>query len=264
MKAILWLVVLAVIFFLYVRYVERHNIYFPFKEIHTTPQRIGLDYEDVYFKTEDDKRLHGWYIPRRGAKLTFFFCHGNAGNVGHRLEKIALFNKQGFNVFIFDYRGYGKSMGAPSEAGLYKDTRAAYNYLTAKRNIAKDNIVLYGESLGGAVLIDLAQAENPRALITEEAFTSVKDMAKVVYPFVPGFMISTKFDSISKIKNVSCPKLIIHSVDDEIVPFYLGERLFAAARPPKEMLKIRGAHNTAFFDSIEEIKKGIASFLEKE
>jgi fermentation-respiration switch protein FrsA (DUF1100 family) len=263
MKIILWLVIVGALFFLYVRYVERHNIYFPFKEIQSTPEVIGLGYEDVYFETGDGKRLHGWFIPRGEAKFTFLFAHGNAGNIGHRLEKLAVFNDMGFNVFIFDYRGYGKSEGAPSEAGLYRDAGAAYNYLIEKRDIAEGNIIFYGESLGGAVLIDLATEKKPGALITEEAFTSVSDMARIVYPFVPTFMISSKFDSLSKIKNVAAPKLIIHSVDDEIVLFRLGEKLFSAAAPPKEMLKIRGSHNTAFFDSVKEVRGGIEDFFGK-
>jgi fermentation-respiration switch protein FrsA (DUF1100 family) len=262
MKVILWLIAMFVLFFLYVKYVERHNVYFPSREIQFTPGEIKLPYEEAYFETEDKKRLCGWFVPREGAGFTILFAHGNAGNISHRLEKLLVFHEMGFNTFIFDYRGYGKSEGSPSEAGLYKDAEAAYSYLTEKRKIGKDSIIFYGESLGGAVLIDLATKKSPKALITEEAFTSIVDMAKVVYPFIPGFMISTKFDSLSKIGNIATPKLVIHSRDDEIVPFYLGEKLFNAAKPPKKMLKIRGAHNMAFFDSQEEVKRGIRDFLE--
>jgi len=264
MKILFWLVVIVVLFVISVKYIERRNIYFPMKGNNINPQAIGLPYEDIHFETSDKKRLHGWFIPSATGKgPTVLFCHGNGGNIGHRLEKILILHDLGLNVFIFDYRGYGTSAGSPSEAGLYRDGDAAYNYLVAKRAVAKDSIILYGESLGGGVAVDLASRVKVKALITEDAFSSTIDIAKVVYPFVPGFMIAEKFDAVRKIKDVSCPKLIIHSVNDEIVPFYLGEKLFDAARPPKDFLEIRGSHNTAFLDSREKFTEGIRSFLKK-
>jgi fermentation-respiration switch protein FrsA (DUF1100 family) len=164
-------------------------------------------------------------------------------------------------VFIFDYRGYGKSQGAPSESGLYLDAKAAYDYLAGERGVSKDAVILYGESIGGIVAIDLAQNKEIKALITEEAFTSVKDMSAMAYPFLPYFIFSSRFNALSKIKNVTCPKLVIHSVDDEIVPFPLGEKLFDAAPPPKKFLKLRGSHNTAFLESGQGFRDGIRYFL---
>ncbi|MFC1482978.1 alpha/beta hydrolase, partial [Candidatus Margulisiibacteriota bacterium] len=196
------------------------------------------------------------------AEFTIIFCHGNAGNISHRLEKIQILYNLDLNIFIFDYRGYGKSKGKPSETGLYKDVAAAFDYLTYQRNISGNTIILYGESIGGCVAIDLAQKVTARALITEETFTSIHDMATIHYPFIPRFMISSQFDALSKIKNVDCPKLIIHSVDDEIVPYYLGEKLFEAARLPKKLLQLHGSHNTAFLDSKEQFKEGLRIFLD--
>ena len=262
MKFVLWLVILIVLFLVSIRYMERHSIYFPMREITATPGLVGLPYEDIYFDTSDNKTLNGWFIAGDEAEFTVIFCHGNAGNISHRLEKISIFHGLGLNMFIFDYRGYGKSGGIPSESGLYKDIRAAYRYLTEERKIPGDNIILYGESIGGAVVIDLAQEENVGALITEETFTSVKDMAGIAYPFMPNIIFSSRFDSIPKIKKITCPKLIIHSVDDEIVPFHMGEKLFNAAGPPKRFLKIRGTHNTAFLDSEERFTEGIRAFLD--
>ena len=263
MRIRLWLAAFIIFFFIWVRYIERHSIYFPMKEITVTPRAIGLPYEEVYFETSDNKKLCGWFISGDKTEPTIIFCHGNAGNISHRLEKIAVFHDLGFNIFIFDYRGYGKSEGGPSESGLYKDARAAYDYLTVKMGIPAGDIILYGESIGGVVAADLASVKNVKALITEEAFTSTRDMARIHYPFIPRFLIASKFDSISKIKNVTCPKLIIHSVDDEIVPFSLGEKLFNQASAPKKFLKIRGSHNTAFFDSKEEVAGGMRSFLKE-
>lgn len=262
MKIILWLIVFAFFFLLAIRYIERKSIFFPMKGITATPEALGLPYEDIYFKTSDNKRLNGWFVPCENGNFTVIFCHGNAGNIGHRLEKILILHNLGLNTFIFDYRGYGKSTGTPYEAGLYKDALGAYKYLTEKRKIPGDDIILYGESIGGAVVIDLASRKKVRALITEDTFSSIKEMSKVAYPFIPHFVFSSRFDCVSKIKDADCQKLIIHSVDDEIVPFYMGEKLYSIAKPPKKFLKIRGSHNTAFFDSEKEYTEGIKSFID--
>ncbi|MDP2943209.1 MAG: alpha/beta hydrolase [Candidatus Omnitrophota bacterium] len=231
------------------------------KDVISNPASVGLPYEEVYFDTSDNKRLNGWYVANSKAKFTIIFCHGNAGNISHRLEKILIFYNLGLNIFIFDYRGYGKSIGVPSESGLYEDADAAYNYLSKERRISKDRVILYGESIGGAVAIDLARKTDIGALITEETFTSIKDMSGIAYPFLPYFIFSSRFDALSKIKNISYQKLIMHSIDYEIVPFRLGEKLFDAARPPKKFLKLRGGHNTAFFESREEYISGIKTFV---
>jgi len=262
MKFLLWLPLFIIIFLLGIRYIESHSIFFPMKEITTTPAAYNVRYEDVYFKTSDNLLLNGWFIPADGAKYTLILSHGNAGNISHRMEKALLLRDLRLNILLFDYRGYGRSEGTPSEPGLYKDVAAAYNYLVTGRKISGDNNILYGESIGGAVAIDLARKVKVRALITEETFTSIKDMAKIAYPFLPYFIFSSRFDCVSKIKEVTCPKLIIHSTDDEIVPFYLGEKLFNAAKPPKKLLRIKGSHNTAFLDSKEQFTEGIKSFLD--
>ena len=245
-----------------IRYLERKSIFFPMRDMENTPSEVGLDYEDMWFFSSDNKKINAWVIPSEGARHTILFSHGNAGNISHRLDKIVMMNGLGLNVFIFDYRGYGKSEGVPSERGLYRDARAAYKCLMESKGIVPGHIVLYGESIGGAVAVELAASEKVGALITEEAFTSVKDMAQMAFPLVPSFILSSKFDSLAKIGNITCPKLIIHSPDDEIVPFSQGERLFAAAGDPKTFLKLRGGHNTAFWDSAEKYKEGIKSFTQ--
>lgn len=262
MRVLLWVVFFIIIFVIGIRYIEKRSIYFPMKGIFTSPGTVGLSYEEIYFETSDSKRLNGWFIPNDKAKFTVIFCHGNAGNISHRIEKILLLHRLGLNIFIFDYRGYGKSQGSPCELGLYKDAIAAYGYLTKEREVSEDNIILYGESIGGVVAIELAHKTKARALITEETFTSIKDMTKIAYPFLPHFIFSSRFNGISKIREVKCPKLFIHSIDDEIVPFYLGEKLFNAAKSPKKFLRIRGSHNTAFLDSEEQFTEGIKSFLD--
>ncbi len=263
MKAVFWLVFFVVLFLAGVRYIERRSIYFPMRQMGITPQDAGSAYEDIYFETSDRKKLNGWFVPVDNAKFAFLFAHGNAGNISHRIEKISILRDLGVNIFVFDYRGYGKSSGTPSERGFYEDAEAAYDYLVKERKIPEDNIIFYGESIGGAVVINLAQKKKAGALITEGTFTSISDMAKMAYPFVPSFIFSSRFNSVAKIGNIACPKLIIHSIDDEIVPFHLGRKLFNAAKEPKEFLEIRGSHNTAFLDSEEKFRKGIKSFLER-
>lgn len=263
MKIVIWIIVFLVLCFLYVKFLERRSFYFPTKQIDATPESVGLKYEDINFTTSDNKQLHAWFIPHPHAQYTMIFCHGNAGNISHRLDKIFFFHTLGINTFIFDYRGYGKSKGSPSEQGLFLDAQAAYDYVTQKRAIPKDKIIIYGESIGGAVAIDCAYKNEAGALIVEDAFTSIRDMAKIYYPFVPQFLISNLFDSISKIKSISCPKLIIHSTEDEIAPFSHGEKLFREASPPKKFCITHGSHNDAFFNSIDIIKKDIQSFLKE-
>lgn len=262
MKFIFSLLAAFICVFLLIKFLEWSSTYYPSRDIAASPDLIGLPFEEVFITTSDNNKIHGWFIPCEDAKYTLLFCHGNAGNISHRMDKIYLFNGMHLNTFIFDYRGYGKSQGFPTEQGLYRDVEAAYEYLTKKRGIHKDTIILYGESLGGAVVIHLADSMPVKAIITEEAFSSVKDMARIYYPFIPGILISNSYDSVSKISKISCPKLIIHSSDDDIVPYSLGEKLYKKAATPKQLLTIHGSHNSAFFDSLDEVRKGIILFID--
>jgi hypothetical protein len=262
LSGFLILVLFLCIILIYLRYIERHTLFHPSKEIEFKPSEIGLDFENIFFKTPDNLKLNGWLIPAKAALYTVLFCHGNAGNVSHRLQKINFFNQLGCNVFIFDYRGYGKSQGRPSEDGFYLDAKSAYDYLLS-RSINPSGIIGYGESLGGAVIIDLASKNNLRALIVESSFSSGKDMARCVYPFIPYRVFSSRFDSLRKIKSITLPKLIIHSLNDEIVPYQLARRLFDSAPMPKEFLKVSGPHNSCFYDSEKLLKERMADFLNR-
>ena len=250
--------------FAYLKYFERKGIYFPTKAIELTPMDAGLKYEDIFFNTDDNLKLNGWFIPAKDPRGTLLFCHGNAGNISHRIEIIEIFNKLSLNVFIFDYRGYGKSKGSPTEEGLYRDARAAYKNLLSRKNINKDAIVIYGKSIGANVAIDLASKVKAAALISESGFTSAYDMGKKLFPFFPiKWIITIKYDAATKIKNIPIPKLIIHSQDDEIVPFKLGKKLFEAAPQPKEFYQMRGGHNEAVFMAMEEYSVKINNFLSR-
>jgi hypothetical protein len=261
LKIILYIVLFIIFIFVLIRYIELRSIFYPSKTVSVTPRNIDLDFEDIFFRTEDNVLLNGWFVVRKNAKATVILCHGNAGNISHRLEKILIFHHLGLNTFIFDYRGYGNSQGHPTECGIYLDAQAAYDYLLARNSIDKEAIVCFGSSLGGAIAIDLSTQRKTAALIVDSTFTSAKDMGKVVYPFIPSFVYSSRLDSVNKVKNLDIPKLFIHSINDEIVPFELGEKLFYAAAPPKEFLRVSGGHNTAFIESRHLIIEKLKAFL---
>ena len=258
------ILIFSVFMFAYLKYFERKGIYYPTKEIESTPMNAGLKYEDVFFNTDDGLKLNGWFVSAENPRGTLLFCHGNAGNISHRIEIIKVFNKLNLNVFIFDYRGYGRSQGNPTEEGLYQDAQAAYKYLLGRKNINKEAIVIYGKSIGANVAIDLTSKVTVAALISESGFSSAYDMGKKLFPYLPvKWIITIKYDALAKIKNITIPKLIIHSQDDEIVPFKLGKKLFEAAPPPKEFYQMQGGHNEAFFMAMEEYSSKINSFLSK-
>lgn len=246
--------------FIYLRYIEKTTLFHPERKIETNPKEIGLDFQDIFFKTPDNLTLNGWFIPAKNAQYTILFCPGNAGNISHRLDKIKFFNDLGCNIFIFDYRGYGRSKGRPSEKGLYIDVKSAYDYLLS-RPINAQQIIGFGESLGGAIIIDLAFKNKMRALIVENTFSNAKDMAKFIYPFIPYWIFSSRLDSLGKIKSIGIPKFMVYSLDDEVVPYKLSKKLYEAAPAPKEFMEIRGGHNDSFIESAAFIKKRIGDFL---
>lgn len=264
-KNILFIGIFCVLLVFWLRYFEWRSIFFPTREISETPQVLNLAYDDIILKTEDGIELNAWFIPAPSkeakSQLTVLFCHGNGGNISHRLDKIAMFCGLGFSVFIYDYRGYGKSEGRASEQGMYRDARAAYQYLVKQEAIAPDAIIVYGESLGAAAAVDLAAQAKVGSLILEGAFSSAKDMAKELYPFLPSFVIQSKLDSLSKMNAVSCPVLFIHSQDDEIVPIELARKLYNVAREPKTFLAIEGDHNFGVINFQEKVRAGIREFV---
>ena len=246
---------------LFVRYLESKSIFHPTKEVGMTPADLGIAFEDVFFETSDHVRLNGWFIKKPSAQSTLLWFHGNAGNISHRLDKLSLFYTLNLNIFIFDYRGYGKSERTPTEKGIYRDARAAYDYLAGRPDVDKNKIIAYGDSLGGVAAIDLAAQRALSCVIADSAFSSAADIARAIFPFVPGSVLAAKMDSAHKVKKIVIPKLFIHSINDEIIPFRLGKKLFDSAAEPKEFLEIKGGHNTNHIDSRELWFNGIKKFL---
>ena len=239
-------------------------IYYPERTLSADPGNIGLSFENVSFETTDGVKLSGWFIPCDGARGVILFCHGNAGNISHRLDSIQIFHQLGLDIFIFDYRGYGQSEGKPSESGTYRDVEAAWQYLIKERQCMPDKIIIFGRSLGGAIAAYQACSHKPGALILESTFTSVPDLGAKVYPFLPVKLISRfKYDTEGYLERVNCPVLIVHSPDDEMMPYKHGQRLFEAANEPKEFLKISGSHNEGFIISGKLYEEGLDAFISK-
>lgn len=259
--ASLLLVLLALNAMMYIQ--QPAMIFYPSKKLQANPQQWGLQYQDIRLTTSDHKQLHGWFIPYPGAHRVVLFFHGNAGNISHRRDSIAIFHHLGLNVFIIDYRGYGQSEGKPGEAGLYRDADAAWNYLIQDRGFEKDNIILFGRSLGGAIATRLASEVHPAALILESTFTSARDMARSVFPVLSRLVLFRfRFNTGSRIRHIACPLLVLHSPDDEIIPFHLGEKIYQTAKPPKSFVSMKGDHNNGFLISQPDYEQAIKKFIE--
>ena len=253
--------VLAAAVFFY----QPNLLYFPdmpTRQIELTPGDIGLDFESVTLDTSDNEQLHAWFVPADLARGTLLFCHGNAGNISHRLESIRLFHELGLSVLIFDYRGYGQSSGKPTETGTYRDAGAAWQYLVEQRGIPPQRIILFGRSLGASIAAELASRQAAAGVILESAFTSVPDVAAKFYPWLPvRWMSRYQYNTLKKLADIHSPVLIVHSRDDEIIPYTHGENLFAAASEPKQFLQLRGGHNDGFIVSGDGYVRELDVFL---
>jgi fermentation-respiration switch protein FrsA (DUF1100 family) len=218
----------------------------------------------VAFQTSDSLLLSGWLVGDDKSRDVVLHFHGNAGNMSHRLDSFIIFNRLGLNTFIFDYRGYGRSQGSPSEQGTYLDAEAAWQYLTETEHIPSERIILFGRSLGGAVAARLATQVKAKALILESTYTSVPDLGADLYPFLPVRLISRfHYNTRAILQKIDLPVLIVHSPQDEIIPFSHGKALYEAAKEPKHFLEISGSHNEGFFHSKEIYMEGLKEFLSK-
>lgn len=243
---------------------ERQLIYFPHRTLELLPSDVGMRFEEERLDA-DGAQIHAWWLPVDGARLTVFVCHGNAGNISHRLERASLMQQRlQTNVLLFDYRGYGRSTGSPDEEGTYRDARAAYGYLVEKKGIAPARLVLFGESLGAAIAVQLALEKPAAAIVLESAFASIPEMARAAYPFLPpvGPLIRTRYETIAKVPRLRIPLLVLHGARDTIVPLRQGQRVFDAAPGPKRFFAIPEAgHNDTYVASGEPYWKVWREFL---
>jgi hypothetical protein len=255
---IAYLVVLVAVMFL-----EESIIFLPSVYPEGDWQPAGLAVEDAWFQAADGTKLHGWYLPHPRARAVVLFCHGNGGNITHRADALHLLNgRVGVSVLMFDYRGYGRSEGKPDEPGILADARAARTWLAARENIRESDIVMMGESLGGAVAVDLAARDGARALVVESTFSSLPDVGAYHYAWLPVRLLArTRLDSLSKIGDYRGPLLQAHGDRDTIVPIEFGRRLFEAANEPKQFLVLPGHnHNNSMPDTYYD---ALAEFIER-
>jgi fermentation-respiration switch protein FrsA (DUF1100 family) len=258
-----WIFICLFLTWAYVRYFEWKNFFVPHRDLIGTPKDMGLEFEEVSFVSEDGKLLNGWWVPHPEARGALIYCHGNASNLGDLPGIIAELHRLRVNIFAFDYRGYGKSRGIPTEQGLYRDARAAFEVVRAR--YADDDqppIIVYGHSLGGAVAIQLALDKPVRGVIVEGTFSSSIDMGRVMYPTMPvHWILHYRFDSLSKVGSLRIPKLFAHTRQDEVVPYELGRKLFEAAPEPKRFVELPGEHNTASWIQSRETWQVLETFV---
>ena len=249
-----------VAFFYYFK--QKDYIFFPTKTY--TPPPSHLNIEEVFIDTEDGEKLHAWWLANNEADKTVLFCHGNGGNLTDRDFRLGIFDSLKVNALIFDYRSYGKSSGEiRKEEDLYTDVKAAWNYLAVNKSIPPEKIIVWGRSLGGAMALDVAQGKNVAAVIVEATFFSADDIAKEYYWYLPHkLLLRYHFRGGEKIQNVKAPILIVHSKEDEMIPYRQGEKLFEVAPEPKELFTIKGSHNTDTVVSYQEYFFKVKTFLE--
>jgi len=250
---------LIVVIFIY--FYQRNLLYHP-SENNYQNDKIQFNYEEIFIKVNDKIKLRSWIIRKdlRNFKTLVFF-HGNAGNLSNRIYKLNELNKLDINILLISWRGFSGNMGSPTEKNLYEDAEAAIRWLNEK-NVLNNKIILYGESLGTGVAVELAKKKNFNSIILESPFTSIESSAKIYYPYLPvRFLLKDRFDSISKIKMVKRPILIIHGEKDDIVPFSMGKKLYEKANDPKHFYSTSSDDHMMEFNS--ELLNEIKNFIER-
>jgi len=257
----LFVIYIGLCLFMFLR--QDSYVFFPDARIWATPGEEGLAYEDVRPVTADGVSLGAWWIPCERARGSMIFAHGNGGNIGDRVEKAAFFHRLGLSILLFDYRGYGSSGGEVSEEGTYDDMAACAAWVQDRGGGSVTPVLYYGESLGGAVVVQAALERPPDGLILDSTFTSIVDMAKRHYPWLPARWIARiHYDSLARIPSVTCPVLVMHSPEDDIVPFEMGEHLFAAAPEPKRFAAMEGDHNSGGITESPGAQRELEAFLD--
>jgi len=256
LKMLLWIpvgllgVYLVILFYIYFN--QDKMVFYPTDDFSVLPEQFDLHYENILIEIDDTTTIHGWYFPQKESHdaKAVLLCHGNAGNISHRLETAKYLHELGVAVFMFDYRGYGKSTGSPTEEGVYNDAENCFDWLLQTKQFKAEDIFIFGRSLGGAVAIELAKRVQSGGLIVESSFTSSGDLGAKLFPFFPiKTLIRYSFNSVATISEIKVQKLITHSPEDELIPYAMGQSLFKAAAEPKKFVDLSGGHNSrTYFD----------------
>ena len=265
---IVWLFFILVAVFtafgIYLYFNQGRMVFIPMKELVVTPEQLNMASEDVYIEVAPGEKINAWYFPGNPGRKTILFCHGNAGNISHRLETVEFLKTLEVNVLLFDYRGYGRSDGRPTEENVYTDARAAFDWLIREKKVVPQNVILFGRSLGGAVAIDLASKVTCGGVVVESSFTSADELGRKMFPYFPvKFLLRFKFDSLAKIAKLSCPVLVTHSPDDDLIPVEMGRQLYEAAREPKFFIELNGLHNDRDYLENQAYLEGLRDFIFK-
>jgi hypothetical protein len=244
------------------RWFENSRVYHPTRQLEASGSELGRPFEDIFFKSKDGVELNGWFFPAKAdsprGQIAFLNCHGNGGNISHRLGLYAALLDTGASVLTFDYRGYGLSRGKPGEEGTYLDAQAAYHWLRRK-GFAARNIIVYGESLGGGIASELCAREETGGLILQSTFTSLPAIGAELYPWLPVRLVgSIRYDTLGKLPRLKIPVLVMHSRDDSLIKYRHSEQNFAAANEPKFFCELQGGHNDMAWEA-----PGFESAIEK-
>jgi len=269
LKTFAKLLAVCLLLFIMLRWFEHSQVYHPDRIVTATGAELGRPFEDVWFKTKDQVELNGWFFPGNTntsrASIAVLLCHGNAGNIGYRLNMCQALLETGVSVFVFDYRGYGRSRGRPTEEGTYFDAQAAYQWLERK-SFTPSNIIAYGESLGGGVAGELAMRETLGAVILQSTFCSIPDIGAELFPWLPvRLMSSIRYETCKKLPRLRIPVLIMHSRADGLIGFHHAQKNFSLANEPKLFWELNGDHNDPvaepkhFTDGVEKLLKLIES-----
>lgn len=222
---------------------QSRMIFFPQAQLRANPSQYKLEFEDVTF-TSGTEMVHGWFLEGRPGQPVVLYCHGNAGNISDRLPEIRAIHEEGLSVLAFDYAGYGWSTGKPSETQMYVDAAAAFSWLL-KRGFPAARIIVFGESLGGAVAAQLASVTKPLLVVLEGTFPSLPEVASLHYSWVPvGLLLKYRFDTRAHLSRVRCPVVVLHSRQDEIIPFELARQLCLGRGSSCRFIEVTGTHNT--------------------
>lgn len=262
----IWAIVLGALLFggcaMVVGGAQRAMVFPATREMSWDPAQAGWDFHDVTVQV-DGETTHGWYISVAEPRGVVLYSHGNGGNISDRRDGIAVWRELGFDVLIYDYGGYGNSTGKASEKRCYKDIRAMWRWLTQEQGSPAERVLLFGRSLGGAVAADLAAEVAPGAIVLESTFLSAVTLGKEAFPFLPvGLVLRHRFDTENKIERVRAPLLVVHSPDDDVVPYHHGKALYELAPEPKEFLEITGSHNDGFTMTGQRYTRSLRTFLE--